>query len=73
MPRHQNVEILKTSVELLGQQICGRGMAPTVAKLKATQDWATQKDVKGVRSFLSFANYYRRFVQNFLVIADPLI
>ena len=65
-------EMLKTSVEFLGQQISKGGMTPTEAKLKAVRDWATPEDVKGVRSFLGFANYYRRFVQNFAAIADPL-
>ena len=65
-------EMLKTSVEFLGQQISRGGMTPTEAKLKAVCDWATPEDVKGVRSFLGFVNYYRRFVQNFVAIADPL-
>ena len=65
-------EMLKTSVEFLGQQISRGGMTPTKAKLKALQDWATPEDVKGVRSFLGFSNYYRRFTQNFAAIADPL-
>ena len=47
-------EILKTSLEFLGQQICRGGMAPIEAKPKAVQDWATPKDVKGIRSFLGF-------------------
>ena len=47
-------------------------MTLTKAKLKAVQDWATPQDVKGVRSFLGFANYYRRFVKDFGAIADPL-
>ena len=47
-------------------------MTPIKAKLKVVQDWATLKDVKGVRSFLGFANYYRWFVQNFVAIVDPL-
>ena len=44
-------EMLKTSVEFLGQQISRGGMTPTEAKLKAVRDWAAPKDVKGVRSF----------------------
>ena len=51
-------EILKTSVEFLGQKICRGGMTPTKAKLKAIQDWANLEDVKRVSSFLGFANYY---------------
>ena len=65
-------EILKTSVEFLGQQICRGGMTPTEAKLKAVQDWATPQDVKGVRSFSGFTNYYGCFVKDFAAIADPL-
>ena len=41
-------EMLKTSVEFLGQQISRGGMTPTKAKMKAVLDWATPEDVKGV-------------------------
>ena len=60
--KESKCEITKTSVEFLGQQICRGGMTPTKVKLKAVQDWATPEDVKGMRSFLGFANYYIRFV-----------
>ena len=65
-------EILKISMEFVAQQICRGGMTPTEAKLKAIQDLVTPKDVKGVRSFLGFMNYYRQFAQNFATIVDPL-
>ena len=47
-------------------------MNPTQAKLKVVRDWAIPEDVKGMRSFLGFANYYKRFIQNFAAITDPL-
>ena len=65
-------EILKGSMEFLGQKICKGGMTPTEVNLKAVQDWSTHKDVKGMRSFLVFANYYQRFIQKFIAIVDPL-
>ena len=46
-------------------------MTPTEAKLKALQDWGTPKNVRDVRSFLGFTNYYQRFVKDFAAIADP--
>ena len=65
-------EILKTSIEFLGQQICRGGMTPTEAKLKVVRGWATPQDVKEVRSFSGFVNYYRCFVNDFAAIVDPL-
>ena len=65
-------DILKTSVEFLGQQIQQGGMTLTEAKLKVVQDWGAPKNVRDVRSFLGFANYYRRFVKDFAAIADTL-
>ena len=65
-------DIMKTSVEFLGQQIYAGGMTSTEAKLKAIRDWAIPQNIKDIRSFLGFANYYRRFVRNFAEIADPL-
>ena len=46
-------------------------MTLTEAKLKAVRDWATPQDVKGVRSFSGFTNYYGCFVKDFAAIVDP--
>ena len=35
-------------------------------------DWEPPNSVKGVRFFLGFANYYRRFVPGYASIAPPL-
>lgn len=42
------------------------------AKLSAIQDWPKPVTKKKVRSFLSLANYYRRFIPNFAMMAAPL-
>ena len=41
-------------------------------KIKATSDWEAPKDVKGARSFIGFANFYRNFLKNFAKISEPL-
>ena len=65
--------MVKTSIEFLGQQIQKGGMTPTEAKLTAVREWSRPQNVTEVRSFLGFANYYRRFVKNFAEMANPLI
>ena len=42
-------------------------------KVQAVKDWPTLKTVKNMQEFLAFANFYRRFIENFAKIAQPLI
>ena len=41
-------------------------------KIKAVKEWKTPTKVKEVESFLRFANFYRKFIQNFSYIAKLL-
>jgi len=41
-------------------------------KIKAVKEWKTFTKVKDIKSFLGFANFYRRFIQNFSQMAKPL-
>ena len=34
--------------------------------------WPQPKNVKDIRKFLGFANYYRRFIKDFAQIARPM-
>ena len=42
-------------------------------KVKTIQEWVVPTRVRDVQSFLGFANFYRRFIKGFSVIAQPLI
>jgi len=41
-------------------------------KIKAIKEWKMPMKVKNVESFLGFANFYQRFIQNFSHTARPL-
>ena len=41
-------------------------------KVKAILEWPEPKMVKGVRSFLRLANFYQRFIKDYMKVARPL-
>ena len=41
-------------------------------KIKTIQEWKAPKTQKRVRVFLGFANYYRAFIDKFVITAAPL-
>ncbi|KAL0336686.1 UNVERIFIED_CONTAM: Retrovirus-related Pol polyprotein from transposon.6 [Sesamum radiatum] len=59
-------------VVFLGHVISGDGVMPDPSKLKAIMERRVPKNATEVSSFLGLAGYYRRFVEGFSIIADPL-
>jgi hypothetical protein len=43
-----------------------------LAKLSGVTDWPRPEKVKQVQAFFGFANFYRRFIQDFAKLAKPL-
>ena len=61
------------SIKYLGFIIeTGKGLLMDPKKIEAISLWEAPTTVKGVRSFLGFANFYRRFIKNFAEVAAPL-
>ncbi|KAL5604592.1 uncharacterized protein BROUX77_004778 [Berkeleyomyces rouxiae] len=50
----------------------GSGIRADPDKVKAIQEWEAPTSVRGVRSFLGFANFYRCFVPEYSTVAAPL-
>ena len=64
--------IMVKEVEFLDQWVTPQGASPLKEKLKAVHNWERPQTVKDIRSFLGFANYYRRFILKHAEIAAPL-
>ena len=50
----------------------GIGIKMDPEKVKVITTWDPPKDVKGVRKFLGFANFYRSFISKFTDLISPL-
>lgn len=63
---------LQKEVNILGYTVSAEGIKPDVSKIKAVQEFPRPKKVKDIQSFVGLCNFYRKFIQNFAVIARPL-
>jgi len=59
-------------VEFLGYIIGKEGIKMSKGKVEAVLSWEALKSLKEVQSFLGFANFYRRFIQDYSRVARPL-
>ena len=57
---------------VLGHRISARGIEIDKAKIEAIEKLPPPSSVKGIRSFLGHAGFYRRFIKDFSHIAKPL-
>ena len=65
-------EFFQEQVTFLGHQIGANGLSVSQDKIDAVRDWPAPKNDTEVRSFLGFANFYRRFVKNYSLLALPI-
>ena len=57
---------------ILGHRISERGIEVDKAKIEAIEKLPPPSSVKGIRSFLGHAGFYRQFIKDFSHIAKPL-
>ena len=57
---------------MLGHQISEKGIEVDRAKVEVIEKLPPPISIKGVRSFLGHAGFYRRFIKDFSKIAHPL-
>jgi hypothetical protein len=49
-----------------------QGVSMNLEKVSAITAWETPKTVKGIRSFIGFANFYWQFIRDFSSVVTPL-
>ena len=65
-------EFFKTSIDFLGHVVSAQGIATQKAKTEVISKMLTPRNEKELRSFLGLTGYYRRFCQDYAVVAAPL-
>ena len=64
---------MQTEVAFLGHIVGRIGLACDPEKISAVRNWHAPSSVKGVRQFVGFTGYNRRFVQDFAGLSEPLV
>lgn len=65
-------EFHQSFVSFLGYVISGDGVRMEQNKVSAVSQWKEPQTIKELQHFLGFANFYRRFIKNFSLLATPL-
>ena len=62
----------KDKVRFLGYVVLAQGVRMEDEQIEAVKNWPEPTSIRGIQVFISFANFYRRFIRGFSRIAAPL-
>jgi hypothetical protein len=65
-------EFYTKKTKYLGLIISTNGMSMDPEKVQAIQEWQDPNSIKELQQFLGFANFYRRFIQGYSSIVEPM-
>ena len=70
--RPEKCHFAKQKVMYLGHVISSEGIHPDPGKVAAISNLSAPKDPRQLKHFLGLSNYYRKFIQSYAAIAEPL-
>lgn len=59
-------------INYLGHEINCEGVRPDVNKIKAVEKFPVPKSVREVRQFMGLTSYFRKYIERFAIIAQPI-
>ena len=62
----------KDKIQYLGHVVTKEGISFDPEKIKAIEEWPVPKDTTDVWLFMGITGYYRRFIEGFSRIANPI-
>ena len=65
-------KLLHDSIKYLGMIIDKEGCRPDPESVEVVRTWKAPKDLRTLRSFLGFVNYYREFIEDYATRIQPL-
>lgn len=68
----EKCQFFRKEVTYLGHKITDKGILPDDAKYDVILKYPVPRSADEVKRFVAFCNYYRRFIPNFALIAQPL-
>jgi hypothetical protein len=63
----------RNEIKYLGHIITKDGVKPDPELVSAVKEFAQPRRMKDIQAFLGLTGYYRRFIQNYAKIAEPLL
>ena len=65
-------EFLRKEVAYLGHIFTPEGVKPNPDKIRSIQNFPLQKNQKEMKGFLGLLGYYRKFINDFAKVTEPL-
>ena len=70
--RLDKCHFMQTEIDYLGYHISMNGIRPTNDNIMSVLDYPLPRNTRQVLRFVCLASYFRRFIQNFSIVAKPL-